>query len=77
MARPWRRLRKWRPLTEPGGGPATVIPAQAGISRSADSNEIVFSVPFWIPAYAGMTVTGCDNLGKRWQQPVAINPPPR
>ena len=38
--------------------PFTVIPAQAGIRRRRDSNGLVFSVPFGIPAYAGMTVGG-------------------
>ena len=33
----------------------TVIPAQAGIRRR-DGNGLGFSLPFWIPAYAGRTV---------------------
>ena len=34
----------------------TVIPAQAGIRRRVEGKGLVFSVPFGIPAYAGMTV---------------------
>ena len=34
---------------------STVIPAYAGIRRR-DGKGLVFSVPFGVPAYAGMTV---------------------
>ena len=36
----------------------TVIPAYAGIRRRWGGKGLVFSVPFGIPAYAGMTVKG-------------------
>jgi len=36
------------------GGPPTVLPAQAGIRRPLDGKGLAFSVPFGIPAYAGM-----------------------
>ena len=50
-------------------GMETVIPAQAGIRRRLDGKGLVFSVPFGIPAYAGMTVGGrpgrtVESLGR-------------
>ena len=49
----------------------TVIPAYAGIRRRLDINGLVFSVPFWIPAYAGMTVAGRESRQEiRYNNPV-------